>query len=460
MDFNDFDEFSSNNTNNNLNTNPVNETKYSSPANKSFDIATLIVSIIGGIAGYFCSGFIYNLIKDDLWSPLAVGITFTIFFAVTGLIVFAYSSFNGNQANSRNGAGKNLIFMIIALVLTLFIATLFEYIYEMNFSKEKYVYMEPTSYVFIIDNSSSMNGNDPDDQRYDAIEEIIANQDDDFPYAIYSFNDSLKCQREMAPKSDGLEEFKVNNNGGTYIKAALEKLLDEYQDDNVKEAGKAPKFLLLSDGEASDIASVNTSAVSNLLEDYRDNNITISTVGLGSADSVLMQEIADQTGGVFIDIDQADQLETAMSNAISQSSNSKYSRTFFTYRYVPAMNLLYAIMRIVFTAIIGFVISASMLFATGKDDDAKLIIVSSIITALLAGLLLELGINTFKMDNEIMVFIYMLLVALVFINKTIIRSNFNNNGGYKSMYDGYQRQDDRDIFNQNRVNSGDKDLRF
>lgn len=116
-------------------------------------------------------------------------------------------------------------------------------------------------------------------------------------------------------------------------------------------------------------------------------------------------------------------------------------------------------MRIVFTAIVGFVISASMLFATGKEDDGSLIIISSLITSVLAGFILELGINMFELDSEIMTIAYMLLVAATFISNVLARV-FNNNF---NTYTGSEYQsvnNDKSIGSSSNYNTGDKNLRF
>lgn len=458
MDFNDFDNFT-NNTNDDNNPDSLEVSgnfNFNFNQKKSFDIVTLVISIIGGIAGYFASGFIYQSIQEDLWSPLAIGIAFVVFYLVVALVVFVYSCINGNQVNSSNGIPKNIIFMVIALFVVLVSGTVFEYIYEMNFFGESSVYTQPTSYVFILDNSDSMNSSDPDDLKYEAINDIISSQNYDFSYAIYSFNDTMTCQREMAPKSQGVGKIDIENFGQTYIKTTLEKLLKEYDNGDIKGAGKAPKFLLLSDGAASDITSY--SDINSILNDYSDHSIAISTVGLGNADDELLQRIADRTGGVYIGIDEADQLENAMTTAIMKAGD-RYNRTFFTYRYVPSMDFLYAIMRIVFTAILGFLISASMLFATGKEDDVFLIIISSFITSVLAGFILELGINMFELDSEIMTIVYMLLVAATFINSALARVFNNNFNTYiKSEYQSLNN--DKSISSDSNCNTGDKNLRF
>ena len=72
-------------------------------------------------------------------------------------------------------------------------------------------------------------------------------------------------------------------------------------------------------------------------------------------------------------------------------------------------------MRIVFTAILGILISSAILFATGKGEDDQLILLTSVITGVLAGIILESGINLLYIPPIIIRYLYFILVALTFI---------------------------------------------
>ena len=454
MDFNDFNDFKMDSDDsfdqNNAMINPNIKKSH------SFDFVTLIISIIGGIAGYFLSDLVYQQL-GDLWSPLAIGIRIIVLFAVVAVFVLIYSLINGNQSEF----GKNVLLLVVSFIAVLIVSTLFEYIYEMNFfDKQSTVYKSPTSYIFIIDNSASMNTSDPNSLRYDAIEEIIKDKDEDFPYGVYSFNSNIQCIRDVAPKSDGIGDLKVKNTGDTQIRKTLESLLEDYKNDYLDDLGDNPKFLLLSDGYATDAKTVNM--MEDTLNDYVDNHITISTVGLGNVDRELMQQIADRTGGVFVSVNDAGDLENAMQTAIVKNSDSKYARTFFTYRYVPELDLMFAIMRIVFTMIIGLLISLAMMFATGRNEDFSLILISSLITSCLAGLALELGINTFDLDPDVLTAVYMVLVASTFVNKVDTSIHMNSGGRYESQNNHkYESQNDFSIGKKDKNESfGDNKLTF
>lgn len=304
------------------------------------------------------------------------------------------SFLNGNLGlhfRKHKDGGMMTLALAGIILLTFVLGLLFEFLYEIDMFSEQDIYQDATSYVFIIDNSGSMSGNDPDGLRYSAISRIMAEKDDSFPYAVYSFSDSVVVDRAIAPISDGNNELGPKYLGGTSLKLALTTVLDEYENKFSYEMGDAPKFLVLSDGYATDIGLFRK--IDPVLKRYAKTNISVSTVGLGNPDEALMQRIADETGGVYINVDDVDSLEDSMKQAITKYGEDKYARTLYTRRSVPRLNFVYAIMRILFTSILGILMSLAMLFATGKSEDSSMIIGSSLITGAIAGILMESGIN-------------------------------------------------------------------
>lgn len=383
------------------------------------DIPILICSLVAGLVGYLISGFVYTIIKELMWSPLAVGISFMIFaivFIIIMVVVSLLSENLGYHISKHHDGGQITLALLAIIVLSLLLGTLFEFIYEIDMFSEQDKYLEPTSYVFIIDNSGSMGGmggNDEEGLRYSAIEQIISKKDSSFPYAVYSFGDYVNVERALAPVSSGNNEFQPEANGGTNMKLALQTVFDDYENGLKDQMGNAPKVLLLSDGYAGDIGWF--SSIDKLMKSYAKNNITISTVGLGSPDDTLMQQIADATGGVYISVDDVELLEDSMANAITQNSEDRYARTLYTQRNVPKLDFVYGLMRVLFTAILGIMISCAMLFATGKGEDSELIVLSSVITGIIGGLLMELGINLLGISPAIIKILYFLLVASTYV---------------------------------------------
>lgn len=380
------------------------------------DVPILIASLVAGLIGCLVSGFLYSVFKEILWSPLAVGLSFMIFaiiFIVIMLIVSLVSENLTYHVARHHDGGKITLALIAIIILSLILGTFFEFIYEIDMFSEKDKNLEPSSYVFIIDNSGSMEGNDSEGLRYDSIEEIISKKDLSFPYAVYSFGSSVAVERALAPISAGNNEFQHEANGGTAMKLALTTVYDEYQNGLKDQMGKAPKVLLLSDGYAGDIGWF--SGIDKLLKSYAKSNITISTVGLGNSDEALMQQIADATGGVYVSVEDVGMLDDLMQHAITQSSEDRYARTLYTLRNVPKLDFVYGLFRILFTSVLGILISCAMLFATGKGDDSETILISSVITGILGGFLLEIGINVFGISPGFIRFLYFVLVASTFV---------------------------------------------
>lgn len=382
------------------------------------DTTTLGLSMIVGAVGCLISGILYTLMKEALWTPLAVGISFLVFSTVFILGMLLVSMMNGNLsyhvARFHDG-GSITAALVLILVLSLVLGILFEFLYEINFSSQEDIYQEPTSYIFLIDDSGSMENNDPGCIRYKAISEIISEKDGEFPYAVYSFNDGFSEERALAPISVGSNEFNSHEAyGGTMMKTALSQLHDLYKQDSQNLLGAAPKILLLSDGYAQDIGFF--SSIDSVLKSYKKSKFAISTVGFGAPDGELMQQIADETGGIYINVDDISQLEDAMEVAITTNAEDTAVRTLYTYRNVPNLGWLYGILRILFLSILGILISVSSLFSTGRGEDSELIFISSIITGIVAAVLMELGINTLRIPPILMRILYFLLVAMTLIN--------------------------------------------
>ena len=73
--------------------------------------------------------------------------------------------------------------------------------------------------------------------------EIMKDKDEDFPYMIYTFSDSLELVRDMAPKSKGHGDFRKEPFGGTSIRTSLDGIIDQYNDKKW-EGGDHPRVVM------------------------------------------------------------------------------------------------------------------------------------------------------------------------------------------------------------------------
>lgn len=372
-----------------------------------FNVPMFITSTLAGALSWFPCGMVYTLLKEQIARPLLIGLIFGIFVLITALAVFAVSVATGTFEKdlvTGGDSGRAIGILAIILVLLMGLAALFQWLYSLRGGVKG---GDPTAYVFLIDDSGSMSTNDPDQLRYDAINDVLDEVDEDFPYMIYSFSDKVTLLREMQPVSVGAADLTYPDNGGqTAIRGVLERALSDYED-GVWKGGRLPKVVLLSDGLPTDFTQY--SDLEDTLESYSDNGIIISTVGLGDADEPLMTWIANSTGGVYVDIDDASRLGEAMSSAAVLSMQDDLLTT-----RVSGGNLgvLWGFLRVLFLTVLGVAIGLTLGVAYGQLDSMQLILVSSIVKSLIGALLLELFTSAFPFHTSDVIFWFILWVLI------------------------------------------------
>ena len=283
--------------------------------------------------------------------------------------------------------------------MLLILGILFEFIYELDFSSVRTV---ADNYVFAIDNSGSMQDNDPNQERVAAIKQLLSNRDEDVEFAVYTFSEDIRCIREMMPVSAGIEDFTTEPNGGTPIVGVLGKIMDDM------ESGALPydegtQVILLTDGYATDNGFFDF-RLNKILKKYNSKKVSVSTVGLGSVDENMLNDISGKTGGISV------------RNLLSARARTNY-------------NWAYALMRIVFLIILGAGFLGIKLLAVDNTANLGMILISSLIGIVLGALIMEVGLSLIL--NE---FFARLLMTLLFgmmittLEKTIVETASGNIG--------------------------------
>lgn len=138
-----------------------------------FNFVMLIASLgLGGVSWILCL-LTYNSLVDVWPRPFVIGVVFAILAFFVTLGVFAVSLLQGAfEENILNGggAGSVLIAVFASTVLIAALGTLFQWIYGLHYDREP---TEPTAYIFVIDDSGSMESNDPDQLRYAAVNKVL-----------------------------------------------------------------------------------------------------------------------------------------------------------------------------------------------------------------------------------------------------------------------------------------------
>ena len=352
------------------------------------------MSVFAGVLSWFGCHYIYTTYSDKLSESVMIGSLCAVLFAAVFLTVLLGSMITGSfnkESELFVDFGHMAAYFICSLIGIFVLVMGLEFIYECNPNIKS---IEPTSYIFVIDESGSMSGNDPGGLRYEAIPEIMKATEKGFLYMVYTFSDDTQIIRDMAPLDAEYEPIPVNSDGGTAICGTIIRILQDYKN-GVWDGGSNPKVVFLTDGSATDLSNGflwfrgNMPEFNAAIEEYYDLDINISTVGLGSVDREIMTKMAETTGGVFVNIQNASDLASAMKNAASFYSD----RNLLSIRYMKRWDTLYGFLRILFLTIIGTVIGSLMLLAYMEDSSIPIIIVSSIICSLIGSVLFEIGLK-------------------------------------------------------------------
>jgi hypothetical protein len=218
----------------------------------------------------------------------------------------------------------------------------------------------------------------------------------------------------MGPAVSGEEPLTGYSNGGTAIRGALETVISDYKN-GVWDGGDAPKVVLLTDGIATDVSLF--SSINNVLGEYVDEGISVSTVGLGAADDRLMTQIAETTGGVYISVADAGELSNAMTTAAATSS----SRDLVSSRHMRKLNLLYGLLRILFITLIGTLMGWLIAFAYGNQDSYFVSTAASAVFSLIGTLIMEIFTGLIHFNDRFVWLILWIFVALTILLKRYVR---------------------------------------
>ena len=338
---------------------------------------------------------LFSLLTEAVWTPLGIAIYFALF---AGTMYGAMYILCKARGDIRGWTMKNLSSVVtssykraaLGIAVLVLASGLFEFIYEFD----KITPMHSTSYIFLIDDSGSMSGNDPSSERGKAIGVIMSKQDADFPYAVYEFSDSAKLMRSMAPYSPS-DTYNFNaDGGGTDILGSLETVLNDLERGTLVGAGKAPRILVLSDGYSDD------TGFESVMTRCRDNNVVISTILCNTQgyygyelESDLLENLAARSGGAYVAVTDVTALQQEMETAITTT----LSHNLLSQRYIYASGWAYALMRIVFLSLIGAVWSwiKQKTYCCSHDHSfADKVFIVSCILCVLSSILVEVLFNT------------------------------------------------------------------
>lgn len=314
---------------------------------KIFIVISIVIGAILGVLGE-------ALYQNDIIAFNSRIPCITVYLFAFALIIGVVLLIKGLQNDSFVKLGKVMALTLAAAVAFVGCSVLFEFLYETGIQIVKKYKAEDIQYVFLVDDSASMNVSDPMNERYDAVEKIIRETEPTKKFAVYNYANETACQIPM--NSMNSDEYRFDSmdvedvdGGHTNTLTAIENVIDD-----VCENDRHTKMIILTDGASDDNV---LGKYSNVIDECENNNVSVSAVGFGYADTVFLEKLTGDTGGTYVFSDEisklANNVETVFNAAVS---SSKANRDLLGERLDSTQNsVLYAFLRILFLTALGFI---------------------------------------------------------------------------------------------------------
>lgn len=386
---------------------------------RKINLLLLLFSLIGGAIGCVIGEVMLRELSGDLPGIVLIGLYFGILALCVGLFCLIAEMIkprlNGSSWRQRY-VGSSWKLLIPATLVLLFVAgAALEFVYELNLNGAKQV----KNIVFVIDDSGSMEANDPNGDRYEATKLLIGKMDQDKEAAIVVFDDRVQLLQpfvrlnnqdvkdEVYARLDAMEPMQ----GGTNFDLALTEAMDQIKGRDTSRRGTL--VILLSDG----FSEVDPSGI---LRDYQSSGIAVNTIGLGLDNpdgSALLKDIATRTGGQYQDVTEADQLSFAFQKIYDNIGD----RTLVTERTGPTQNSsYYMVLRIVALILLGAALGLGLGIMFDNRYLAKSFSIGGAAGGALSGLLLEFGLSGDDFSDTLIRLLACLVLAGVIALFTLV----------------------------------------
>lgn len=374
----------------------------------------ITMSLIGGVIGFILGEIIIALYKDVIPNSILMG----LYFGVLALSIGMMCLIAEGISPKLNGDSWKIYYMktswkflIPCTFIALFIlGSLFQFIYETTIGNSKNI----SDFVFLIDTSESMKNTDPNNERFEAVKNIVNNMKEDNRVAIFKFDDTVEKIQEMRNvdsemKNDLAENLKkyANPSGETNIKEALINAEDELNRNG--SSNRKAMVILLSDGEDNKGLKKDFNKV---LKPYKEKEIPIHTIGMSKGNNfTMLKKIARVSDGDYYNIKEAKELKVVFNKIymnkqqrilVDKRSGSYESSNF------------YAVLRIMLVFILSLIIPVGISFIFDNKNLLKSFIIGGILSGLGASLILEFGFKILPQFGVLHRGIAAMLISLIF----------------------------------------------
>ncbi len=404
---------------------------------RKIDIVFLIVSTIIGVVLGVLEEFLYknNIIEFKSRIP-CIMLYLLAFVLILGIILL----FKGLRNSTYVNFGKVMALTLVATVAFVGCSALFEFLYELGGDKPKQLQATELQYVFLIDDSGSMDSNDNENKRYDAVESIIRSMTPTNQFAVYTFENQTSCITPINSKNSqnySLSKPSGNNGGGTYMISAIDQAIDEVAD----RSNKHTKIIVLTDGAPSDNGF---GRYNRIVKKAIKENTSISSVGFGSPNEQFLTDLAKNTGGVYVFSDNISSLTGNLETIVNaQTLPLGKNRDLLGYRLDSTSDsFLYGFLRVLFLILLGILWSVIKLLLVGEKKFTQSSAVLSIALCSIAAILCEVMLIFGLSDNFVRILFCAMWACTLIPENVYEKVNFGN-----SLHSGQGNRNSMDLMN-------------
>lgn len=399
-----------------------------------FNMLLFAGCLVGGVIGIAVAYLLMSLLYGTIPNILMFG----LMMLVVGLGIMGGASISSSRY--KIGVPEALAVALVGSLLFSVTGMALEAIYELRFSiklapvSAQETTISLTDYIFCIDDSGSMDVNDPNNMRDQAMEQLLDVIDPTSQVGMLRYESWLKDDETVfaALLTDDQKQLLkdvIHNHGmggGTNFTRPLKAALNQFKE--IDETGRIPVVVLMSDGECA----LNTN---KWIKKYEKAGVTICCIYLGNDTDIpyVLTELAQGTNGIALHAEDADQLVDTFNNLVQQTNSSSFGvandpsyRRFLLNRRRGAdrFNVFAMVERVAFFALLGLLLGYLLYREMGQDEHLKMQSIISLVTGLICGIAVELG---FLLGMSILNRAALILLAIVPAQYALFTGNIRTN---------------------------------
>lgn len=381
---------------------------------KRINLTMLVMSIIGGSAGFIIGEVLISVYKYKLPHSILVGLYFGILALCIGSMCLIAEMINPrlNGLSWKNNYLKTSFKFLIpcTLVLLFIFGSLFQFLYEIGTGKMKKI----NDVVFVMDTSGSMSKTDPNNERFSAALDLLNSMSEENRVSFYRFDDTAEQIFPMTKvtdktKKDIEEKLKQHENakGNTNMREALQKSYDEIK--STEKADRNAMVILLSDG--GDTYDLDKK-FDETIKPFKGMGVPIYTIGMSNENNFyILKKISRESSGNYYSVKEVKDLK----GVFNKIYRDRQQRMLIDKREgVFESSTFYMILRILLITIIGCLISVGVSLIFDNKNLLKGFLVGGVIAGAVAGVIIELGFLYFPWTGFLYRALADIIMALIF----------------------------------------------